>query len=510
MHSQPAQFLNRLPRNSTTLALTLITLVWLVVNLPSVMTYPTPTSDDAWFGSMAWSFVETGRMHNTFIASTGHQDGIVHVAQGYVLGLSALFKFFGPSLQVARLFGVAGQLAGAIALYFVTKKMTNNAIAISTFALYLFSIRALQISHLVRPEPWVSAFTILQILILLHILDAPTFKKGLLLGLSAWATIAIYIMAAHTAIFVGLVILYTVYKNRDRQLFIGYSLGAIIGMVGWVLLQLWTNDDPSLENWLILFGSGQVEKESGLSLYFSRTQLMLVKGFIQHSAIGGVEVALAAIGLIYAIFAKYNYKIILLGWAFAMWQSLFFPYRNLLHSVDMLSVFSIFISFGLFTIAMGISRRWPEWRPVLFTGLVFPIIAVFIYGSIKLGAANRVIDFDQYSADLIAAVPADTLIMGEGTWWWAFNEGNFVYDFQLSELQIYDDIMAETLADWGIEIVLLDEDLASWVPPSHSMHIFLKDHVLANCTLIDSVSGPFYGIETGSVSEKVTDIYDCR
>ncbi len=496
--------------NRTTLGLGCIVLIWLAVSLPSVMTYPTPTSDDAWFGSMAWSFVQTGSMHSTFISSTGHQDGIAHVAQGYILGLSALFSFLGPSLHAARLFGVAGQLLGAILLYLVARKITNKAVAVSTFAFYLFSIRALQISHLVRPESWVSAFTILQILILLSILETPTFRKGLLLGLTAWVTITFYIMAAHTAIFVGLVVLYTVRKNRDRQLLVGYSIGALVGMVGWICIQLVTNNDPSLENWLILFGSGQEQKASGLSLYFSRTQLMIVKGFIQHSSVGIVEVALAVIGCGYAIFAKYEYKVILLGWAFALWQSLFFPYRNLLHSVDFLSVFSIFMSLGLFAMAIGVCKIWPQRQELIFTALVLPVVAVFIYGSIKLGYANRVVDFPQYSADLIAAVPANTKIMGEGTWWWVFNEGNYVYDFQLSELNINDDIMAETLDDWGIDIVLLDEDLASWVPPSHSMHVFLKDHVLANCTRIDSVSGPFYGIETGQVAEKVTDIYDCR
>jgi len=505
--------------------LALIVLLWLPINLYSLMSYPAPTSDDAWFGSTGVQFMETGAF-NAPILSNDIYDSLWRL---YSVGLALFCRVFGVGLAQARLFSVIGAMLGAGVLFSLGRTLYQPVVGLLAAALYLFSLWVLGASHTVRPDLWVNAAAVSLFLGFWFAKQSRRASHALLLGFFIAAAVDIYITVVYSSIAISIAVLVEFRQRADLKVLGAFILGGLAGTLYWFLVRLFPDPLTTIAQWQFMIGdliqfrptSSVMDTLLGLvngSVYVVR------HGLIGHSSLGPLEFIYMSIGLIcLAIRRQSQDKLILFGWA-VQWLGLFLPFKTLQHVIEVIPLLSLAIAVGTVSLAQWLAGHTPlrklSW-PVIACAVCAPLAAGYFAGNVVLGWRSRVIDYEQYSGQLRALIPLHSNVIGESTWWWALRDGIFTYDYYLSlyGLQHPDltapEIVADVIKTRKVDAILLDERLSSWMATDAvndrnlQIGVALADYAQVNCQFAGAVEGYAYGVEQGGPAIKRTEVFTC-
>ena len=83
--------------------------VWLLINIPSLLTYPSVTSDEGQFSAVAWNFAKHGDLRLPIVGPLGRERN-TGIFQGrlYICLLGLGFQVFGLGLIQARAISLVG------------------------------------------------------------------------------------------------------------------------------------------------------------------------------------------------------------------------------------------------------------------------------------------------------------------------------------------------------------------------------------------------------------------
>lgn len=497
-------------------------LVWLPLNLYSLMSYPAPNADDAWFGSVAVQFLQTGTFQSPILGVDVHDGTSWRL---YSMGLAQAFRLFGIGLLQARLFSVAAALAGAWMLFVFGRTLYGAVEGLVAAALYLFSLWVLAASHTVRPDLWVNAAGAAAFWGFWQVRTSRRPWPAFLLGLFAAAAVDIYIVVVYSSLAVSAAMIVEFRRRADRKLLGLYVVGGLLGTLYWFLVRLLPDPGSSVSQWQYLthFYVQPVSADFSLWAYLSSMAAAARVGLIGNSRLGPLEMTYVLAGSLILLRRRQTPDRLVLFGLFVQWMGIFLPYKGLNHFLDLIPFFSLASAVGIVSAAKWLTPRLPRVRPaVLAAGLSLPLMAGYVAASLVLGWRSRVIEYGRYANQIRALVPQGASVLGESTWWWVLRDGPFTYDYYISLLSYkredlsLPEVVDLVLKQREINAILLDERLGYWpltgepLPERESsIAEALMDYAETQCRLEGVVEGYGYGAELGGPAIKRTRVFLC-
>jgi hypothetical protein len=493
-------------------------LLWLPLNLFSLTSYPAPFGDEALIGSVSAEVLRSGRFALPVYGAAGGIYDNYKVYHLYTLALTQVFRLFGIGLAQGRAFSVLGALAGAWLLFFLGWRLYGAMVGAASAALYLFSLRVLGPSHSVRPDLWVNAAGVTCFLVFWHAREARRPWPVFLAGLLAAAAVDVYVTTLYASLAVSLTALIEFRRRTDWKLLGLYALGGLIGTAYWFIAHLLPDPAATLIQWQYLSGKVGLVESPNLRLLFNLNLFIIQSGLIGHSRLGGAETAYILAGLIsLAIRNRAADRFMLLGWIM-LWLGVLYPYKGLTHLIQMTPLFSLTIAaFGL-TAGQWLARRLPFVAPAsaLAVALYAPLLAGYVAGTIVLGWQSRAINYEEYTRQLRALIPAGSSVMGEGTWWWGLQDHLYTAeDYLLYFTLAYPDVSISqatqtVLAERGVNVILLDGQFSFHNDVGNkTLQGALVDYAHTHCRLAGVVELYGYGVEVGGPGIKRTEVFVC-
>ncbi len=508
------------------LGLLCIAVLWLALNIASLTSYPTPNGDEPWIGSPAVQFLRTGEFGVPIFGNMlyGSSRNYVHLGRLFTVALALVFKVFGVGLAQGRALGLAGALAGAYLLFALGDRLYGRTAGALAGLLYLFSWRVFYMSHVVRPDVWVNAGGLACFLLFLKLKEARATHLAFLLGLAVAALVDIYMTFVYYTVVISVALLFE-FRRREEWGRVGaYALGGALGSAYWLAVHLLPDPALALTQWRVLshdyfhvgFGlSSLLSPLSSLPFYVR-------VGLVGYSRLGFLEVAYVFGGLAVLLIRRGGAdKRMLWAWLI-FWLSYFYivPGKGLYHIVLFVPFFCAVIAAAVVGLADWAKARFPEFPAALYSGLlVAPLMIAYGGGDVSLAWRSRVINYDQYASQLRSLVPADASILGEGTWWWTFYEGQFTADHYLLFYNLgrppldAASIVQAVIKERNVRVILLDERLWSFYLETkgfdNDLHIALIEYVSARCESAGVVEGYFYGVDQDGLGLKRTEVFLC-
>lgn len=503
--------------------LAVISIIWLPINLYSLMSYPAPSSDEGWFGAGAAAFLATGRFEVPIFgnASLFFRGDLWRL---YAVGLALAFRLGGVALLPGRLFSVAGALIGAWALFAFGCRLYGAGVGLLSAALYLFSTRVLASSHIVRPDIWVNVAGILCLLGFWQVKLSRQPRQAFLLGLVAALAVEVYVVGVYASIATTLAVLFEFRRRADWKMLGAYALGSAIWASVWLIGRYADGAGSTLAQWQTLYQTMSPRSNllSPLAL-FSRMWAYVQAGLIGYSRLGVVESVYLVIGLFSLLTRRQTADKFVLFAALVLWLGLFYPPKSENHLIDLMPLFSLMIAAGAGRAAEFVAAQLPRLKPSLMflsALLAGPLIAGYLFGNMWLGWQSRVIRDAQraYNDQLRGLVPPDSRVLGDAVWWWAlsdqvFTNHHYLNWYQSSYPQMSkEEVLAAVIKERRINVVLLD-DLSGYPQSLYGSVVMMKttveNYTRTHCRLAGFAAGQVIGVEVGGPALRRTDVFIC-
>ena len=508
------------------LGLLCIVVLWLTLNIASLTSYPVPQVDDAWIGSTAVQFLRTGEFGLPIFGDiSGSSRNYVHLGRLFSAALALVFKVFGVGLAQGRALGLVGALAGAYLLFALGDRLYGRSAGALAGLSYLFSWRVSYNRNMVRAEVWVNAGGLACLLLFLKLKEARATRLAFLLGLAAAALVDIYTTFVYYTVVVSVAMLFE-FRRREEWGRIGaYALGGALGSAYWLAVHLLPDPALALAQWRAL-SYDYFHVGFGLSSLLSpllSLPFYVRVGLVGYSRLGFLEAAYVFGGLAVLLIRRGDAdKRMLWAWLI-FWLSYFYivPGKALYHIVLFLPFFCAVIAAAVVGLADWVQARFPKFPAAAYAALLAaPLMIAYAGGDAALAWRSRVINYDQYASQLRMLVPADASILGEGTWWWTFYDGQFTADHYLLLYNIgrppldAASIVQAVIRERNVRVILMDERLSSFYletkeGSNNDLYVALTEYVGARCQSAGVVEGYFYGVEQGGPGLKRTAVFLC-
>lgn len=406
-------------------------------NLPSLTTYPPPTCDEAAYADAALSLLTRGQLAWTLYAAgddAGRDINVVHLPRLYAAGLAAAFWALGVHLVTGRLFSLLGWLLAGLLTYRLGRALYGHTVGVVAALLLLSSVKALLVSHTIRPESWVTAAVLLAIYaawVLIERKPTPAMAAGA--GALAVVPLDFHVNAlAFLPALILAVALATGWRQRKPGLVAWYLAGILAAFVLWLLGHAWP--DPHLAGRQFLDRSlaytslGRTGQPSRLienlwsigsfwrAIYWTAGKpLALAEALL---GLGGLALAFqrGSRHRFLATIVSVSMVAFALGFSqrFVQYGVLWSPLLFLLGTaaLDEVSLRRCPIA----SARPSFSLRW------LAIGLIVLNLAGAAWFAYRFSGSS----FTVVSQKLSHMVPPGARVMGESTWWWALR-GNRVF-----------------------------------------------------------------------------------
>ncbi len=500
------------------LGLLTITVLWFTINLPSLITYPVPNSDESQIGGMSVQYLQSGGFHTPIFG-----EKAIEVNKNwrlYTVGLAGVFRIWGIGLAQARIFSLVGVLVGGWLLFALGYKLYGAHVGLLSAALYLFSLRTLWVSHIVRPDAWVNAASTASFLLFWITKESRNRWLAFILGIVLAVALDIYIVAIYSSIAIALAMLIEFRQRFDWVILRYFIIGGLVGIVYWLAFQLFPDPADMITGWQgHLSASGVVGNSLAPNTNYTPPIIALIQmGLIGHSRLGIIETIYILGGLIIlAIRRRDTDKFLLIAWA-VLGAGQVVPYKGLWHLVDLLPMFSITMAVGAASAGDWLAARF---KKVTFSSRHYAfliagvLIAGFIFGGVSINSRSRLLNYEHYVSELQQLVPSNSSILGEGTWWWGFQHIQFTAEEYLKYNNMRGtipdtDIIRAVITERHVNVILIDEYLSFHnVPFEPGLYDALVTYATLNCRLEGVVEQYGYGIEEGGPSIKRTQVFIC-
>ncbi len=501
-----------------------ICLIWLPINLYSLNTYFSPFWEDAWESSSAVNWLATGQLENTIF---GHIEGIYNnqsLLRLYLISLAMVFKVFGIGLVQGRLFTVLALFVGGWLLFILGRRMYGDVVGLLVGTLYLFSLRTLGPSHsIARPDLWGNAAGIACLLFVWQVTESRKLRQAFWAGVFVAASVDIYLIVAYFSVAASVLMLVE-FIRRDRIVLGVFIIGGVVGTLYWLAVRLLPDPYLAISQWQSVYTMfplrQNLENPHLFSSLIEITYITIAWGIVGHSQLGWLELIYILLGFI-ALWLRRTPadRFVLISWII-MWIGYYNPYKGLRHLIELVPHFTLAMAMGItfwgnWTAKYLNPRR--EWANIIIGLSSTLLILGYAVGHLVIGWRGGTLDYYRYATRIESLVPKNSSVLGEMSWWWVLREERtFTADYYLSLIRtarpdlsasnIVEMVMAERLVD----VVLLDEYFhVREYDNNPDLQSALVDYTKTYCKLVGLVEDYGYGVETGGVRIKRTEVFVC-
>ncbi|HLB46328.1 MAG TPA: glycosyltransferase family 39 protein [Anaerolineales bacterium] len=510
--------------------LVVIIILWLIFNLPSLLTYPGITSDEAQFSAVGWNFFQHGSFRSPIIGPLGNEEHTgIYYGRLYALLLGLDLKIFGIGIVQARLSSMLGGLVAGILLWCVAGELKLSQTArLGSILLFLFSWKVFLASHRARPDIWMAVCALTMFFLYLRARQAPTIKSYLILGVVTAYLIDVHFPVSIASGAISLMVLGDFLQRRlSWKVLATFGTGAMVGIAAW--LALWLLPDPAAA-FLSWRHSGSLDPAattaSGMLLPNLASQFLqwLSLVYVQETRLGPFEGLIIAAAIVALILKRAPSDRVLLAWLGSLLFVLFIaPFKQTYHVTMIVPLTSLIIARGGEVVGSYIGKlsggRWAVGAVKVLA--LCPLLLAYVAADVSLAWRSRELSYQAYATALRALIPPGKNVMGEAVWWFEFHDGIFTSDLYPSNWYGRrqrapgpDVWMAEALANRQVEVVLLDGRFGShWQeylsPEQKLLYDAYKKKVESACNYVGDVELPYYGLEQDGPGLKQTTVWQC-
>lgn len=545
-------------------AIIITVLVWLMLNAPALLTYPSISSDEGLFSAVAWNFYTHGSFNSPIFGPIEH-GRLTPIYHGrlYEVLLGLHFWLFGVGVMQARLSSLLGALLGGVLAGQVARQLgMGQGARWVAITIFLLSWRTFLAGHRARPDIWMAASCLLMFCMFLRIRAAPTPKGFFILGVICSYLIDLHVPVVSYTLGTSLLVGLDFMRRRiSWQSIAGYGGGLLTGLAVWLVLWLLPEPVQALSIWV--GEKGRAQPLVGMAVHYDiGNQLRQALGwfeavFIQGTRLSGVETALTLAAVLLLAHRRSAADRMVLAWSgLTVVAFILVPYKPSWHAVMLLPFVSLIMaraSEGVLAVNPGpiglASRRWAGQLAGTFAripagaGLTdrrcgasgnkrqlsvpatlgsLALIALYVAGDISLAWRSREPLYANYAAALRQLVPYHSNVMAESNWWYVFYDGIFTSDLAardrwgINRASLSPEAAAaQIMTERRIAYVLVDESLSSgWQEPLDAdesvIYNAYRKMLRASCTPVGKVALPYYGIDQGGPGVKETVIWKCR
>jgi hypothetical protein len=502
-------------------------------HLVELTVYPTITCDEALYASQASQLLTRGGLGMDVyeMGDPFYRDlNMVHMGRANALLEAGLFAVTGVSWWASRLFGLIGLVGASLLLFVLGKRLYGKRAAIAAVSIFATSLRALLSGHVSRPDMWGTVFVLLGIVGLFALIAKP---RGFWFA-AAMGLIAMLAVDAH-AYLIGFVIGYCLVvfvqftiRTRNLRIVFGYSLGVVAGIGLWIVTHFLPYPEQAFYQMTTGYRMlGNLPLTGGVFGNLASFAGWLRLTFWDFGKpLSLAETILTVIGIFFGVRRRDG-----LTWALLV-------IVGISMAVFALAFGQRFVQYGIYwsplLILLGVTglRDLFEWLRARLSAVRLSATDAVEYATALLVCLNLLGTMWLYSrfvsgeymptAQQIAdAVPTDSRVIADSTWWWVLNPGRVFSDSDVlvaargkmlaDGLQpTPGEVAQSTLLTYQPDYVVLDRSLSCTSDVSDLWRAWTAT-IKAECESVASIDGPWVGtpgMEVYQVGQTIS-VYHC-
>jgi 4-amino-4-deoxy-L-arabinose transferase-like glycosyltransferase len=405
--------------------------LWLLLNLSTLHSYPYPSCDEAFFSEAAHSFLESGKVAIRSHLDYGSFDQtVVAVGRIVIVSIAAAQGTFGVSLWSSRLPALLMGLLASYLVYVAGKTLYTKTTGIYAGLLFAFSWHTVYHSHFARPEIWLTAFATLTLLLAWRFSQTPNLQNGLFAGLVAALNVDIHLSGLSFSVAATLIILAWCFKNRQVKPMLYYMLGGFIGLLYWLAAHYLVNPQTFTYQLFEIYADQTVSGISFWQRFADLGRLYWSEFVLRNHYLEVVPSTLLFAGLAYSIQDKRQPSRFLLSY-FVISSIVFAvitPVKRWYHMMLWVPMLTIMGAEFMNRLAAWLERRVKAKyiQNKIRWILPLPVIVILLAGNIFLFIKFFNDDFGRYAERVIQATADDASMLAPHQLWFYDPRDDFV------------------------------------------------------------------------------------
>lgn len=507
--------------------------LWLALNIAAMDSYPPATCDEALYSSQTTTFMR-GNGWGMEVYGGGdpfYRDlNMVHMSRISTLIEAGIFAITGVQWWAGRLFALLGIAVATGLMYLLGKLLYGQDVGLGAAALFAFSTRTFQVSHVPRPDSWATAFLLLALLGFFHLLRRERrFWFAVMVGVLGWLAFEMHAYMIGFMGGMGLGVLWKFWKTRDWPTLFGYGTGLVIGGALWGGVHFSSYPAQSWYQLTVGYAQlGNLPLSSGPLVNLGTWLAWMKSAFVDtFGPLGLIELILGLIGIGAAVRSREEHgrmlvlilAVSMILFAVAMTQ------RFVQYAVYWLPLLLIL---GVTAMREIVNVDWiREKLPSKFSGAflfslgIVALVAAQMAGDVWLTLKFGEGSFTAMGDEIAGAVPPNTRVLADATWWWAlrddrtFSESGVLHAIRADLRLAGADASPEAAAAELMRRIQPDYIVAD---PTESCGTSADDEwdallalARSDCEQVDVIDGPWVGMPDRAVyalGQEIT-VYRC-
>jgi 4-amino-4-deoxy-L-arabinose transferase-like glycosyltransferase len=503
-------------------------------HLLTLTDYPTITCDEALYGSQASQFLTRGTLGMDVYEAGDpfYRDlNMVHMGRVTAISEAGLFAVTGVTWWASRFFGLLGLAAASAMLYILGKRLYGSNVALASALLFPTTLRAFLSGHVTRPDIWGSMVVMLGTLGVLVLMSKPrSFWFAAAMGLLGMVAVDVhgyllgFVMGFCLAVFIQFGL-----RERRLRIVFGYAVGVLAGCALWLITH--TLPDPAQSMYQMSTGYrmlGNLPLANGIVtnvISFGQWLGLAFWEFGKPLSLG--ETFLTILGIIFALRRRDGVTwvlLVIIGVSLAVYMMVM-GQRFVQYAVYWSPMLILLGMKALHELILVIQQKVPGLRrlsaPAILSLYTAGLAVANFAGAFYLVTHFEGGDYMPMARRLAEAVPSDTRVMADSTWWWTLNPERIFSDSDVlfaaqgkmlaegprrTDAQVVQEVMANYRPDY----VLVDHSLSCNTDVSDLWREWTA-LVEADCELVTRIDGPWVdkpGFEAFQLGQTVS-VYHC-
>jgi 4-amino-4-deoxy-L-arabinose transferase-like glycosyltransferase len=485
----------------------------LVFHTWTLMRYPPPFVDEAWFASRGWSIIHNGINFSSLDA------GVIERYEGYwtffpwlpswLLSLS-LRPFTQPQLFPVRMVSLAFGMVLLLATYIIGNRFRGHRVGLLSGLLLSLSIPFLISAHIGRPDIYVSALGYSAIALTISERWRGVWKDiaaGILIGLA-------FEMHPNASIFIPPVIAGYILESKTRLLwnksFWGFCLGVSLGLLYYVNLHILPYPSAYIGINKILFISTHTPPILSLGEVF-----LSIKTFFEALYQYDLVSIPIIISIIFSFFlgkSQNKKRLNFLGFILISSFILLIRNKNSYYLILYAPIIYIILADFLVTLLANVRNRVDKIIRYLLVS-TFLILNILMFTQLLVNYSQGENDFKNLLSKISQEVQPGDKVLANQIYWFGLHD-HIIYSWEqllyfnrVDSTVTIQDGMRELRPDIFILDNWIERALSDTVPdssyglyyrlPRNQMYTFLAEHARLIKEFDDEISGPIriYRIE---------------
>jgi 4-amino-4-deoxy-L-arabinose transferase-like glycosyltransferase len=486
---------------------------WLALNLWSLLRYPPPSCDEAYYTASAYHLLKTARFGLPFIADlAGAETSYVVYGRLFLLGQAVFLAFFRSPLFAARFFSFAGVIGLAVITYALANRLFDRRVALWSMLIIAVDWPVFMQGHSGRPDIWMTAAVMFDLLLVFWLAEKPSAGQAILAGFATALLQDIHLNGVHFIAAIGLIALIEIGLRQKRWGTVGmFALGGLLGAGYFLIVHLFPDPQLAITQYRSLtLGEDREFWQHSLGFHARNLGMFLWDNFVRgQSKLAIITAMFFCLGLIGAALRKdrrnalYLLIFFLVSLLSFSWMNVFKPsyYAVLWHPV--LAILGTAGIFWLADDAGGIIKRLAEpVRRRLAPGLLSLLLAALSAGDVYLAVKFRAVDYAGMVGEMRGLIESGSRVMADELWWYGLYDQDMVASITLNMTQYTrhelpgdrDNLRADMDA-LHPDYVILDNALACQ-DVSEAAREYLGEYVEERCEAVGSVAGEWFETST--------------